>query len=232
MAKPEKSTSARARKAGDDSYNARRRYLRSAERNLKAAEKSSGATAARYRAIAKAELENALETYDPSNKQAYSKKISLIANDLNVDLSEVRRSQVTRLQDGKYVPESVDTLRKRQKKAISESEAALASHDEEAIRERNARILLSDDTIGRRIMAGFVDVWYEKAMDFVTGKLDRSKILPAIFEFLKVDNIADMLEKLERAIGNALYSRGENGDMYETVKLTIQSKIADNSLVE
>ena len=57
---------ARARKRGDDATNARKRYYRSAIRNLKRADKLTGAAAERYRLLARRDFENALRTYDPS----------------------------------------------------------------------------------------------------------------------------------------------------------------------
>lgn len=208
------------KEGGDNAYNARRRYYRSAERNLKKAEESSGANAARYRAIARQDLENALNTYDPSApKQKISKPIRNLASKMGIDLEGQRTDFIA-------------ATPKQRRRAIDKSTQALESslQDPNVRREREARALLNDSSIGRRIIGGFVDVWRDEATDDDTGMIDKSKILPALFDYFNVDNLADMLEKVEGILGDMLYADEDSDAMYEAVKIMIQIKTADNSV--
>lgn len=210
---------ARKGKSSDSAYNARRRYYRSAQRNLEKAEKSSGANAARYRAVARQDLEDALNTYDPSApKQKISKPIRDLADKFGIDIDAQR---------GEFIA----STEKQRKRAISKSVETLEGvlQDEEIRREREARALLNNPKIGRRIIGGFVDIWREQAIDEM-GKIDNSQILPALFDYFEVDNLADMLEKVEQIIGDMLYKDEDSDAMYEAVKILIQIKTADNTI--
>ena len=218
------SKGARARKAGDDAYNARRRYQRSAERNMKKAEQSSGATAARYRQLARDDLDKAMETYDQSTTQNFNKTISNLANQLGVDLSQQRR----RIQSMKK-----GTVEKLRESAISEekSRTRLVAYieDDEARRQAEARQIINSK-IGSRIIGGLVDVWKDKATISTDSGLevDNRKILPALFDYFNVDNLADMLEKVEQIIGDKLYGNEDSDAMYEAVKIMLQKHTATN----
>ena len=213
---------ARAKKAGDASYNARRRYYRSAERNLKKAENSSGATAARYRQLAKQDFQDALGTYE-NDQQKLSKPMQQLGEKLGVNAEEMRARKVGDMETSKS-----DATRNR---LISSSTNVLEKNlsNEDVRREREARALLNNDKIGSRIMGGLVDVWKDKATVTVVDesgieyqKIDNSKILPALFDYFEVDNLADMLEKVEKIIGDKLYKDEDEDTMYEAVKLMLQ----------
>lgn len=225
--------SARKRKPGDVATNARKRYYRSAERYLDKAKSSVGAAAARYRQLAKKELDNALDTYAKKTTQKFSKPIQRLANELGVNLEE-ERSKLKSLTD--------DYAEKIRSRAIdlgegSRSSKSLASSrtDAEKLRQSEARTVLNSP-IGSRILGGFVDVWKESATvtDDVTGatQLDRSKILPALFDYFKVDNLADMLEKVEGIIGDKLYADEDSDAMYEAVKIMLQNRtVTTNNVI-
>lgn len=210
----------RPRKTGDTSYNARRRYFRAAERDLKKAEGMSGASSARYRQLAKQNFMEALSTYDPSTTQKFSRPMLKLANEFGLDLDQYRKSQ----------DKIKDDFRKR---AIEESGSVLERNlrNDAIRREREARALLNDDRIGSRILGGFVDIWREDATveDPESGmlKVDNTKILPSLYEYFGVDNLADMIEKVEEIVGDKLYSDADNDTMYEAVKLMIQVKVAE-----
>lgn len=213
MARPRKEKS-------DTSYNARRRYYRSAERNLKKAEKASGANAARYRALARQDLEDALNTYDPdAPKQNISKPIRNIAAKLGIDIEAQR---------GEFIA----ATEKERARAVERSEYALEGvlSNEAIRREREAYQLLNNPLIGRRIIGGFVDIWRDEFTG-ESGKFDKSKIIPVLFDYFKVNSLADLLEKIEKAIGEDLFKiTGDADVMYETVKILIQTKVADNTI--
>ena len=215
---------ARAAKAGDEAYNARRRYQRSAERNIKKAEQSSGATAARYRQLARDDLDKAMETYEQGTTQNFNKTITNLANELGVDLQQQRR-RMQSMRKGTY-----DKLRKS---AISEekSRTRLVANieDDEARRQAVARQILNSK-VGSRIIGGLVDVWKDEATVSTDRGLevDNRKILPALFDYFKVDNLADMLEKVEQIIGDKLYGDEDSDAMYEAVKVMLQKHTAMN----
>ena len=225
---------ARAGKTGDTYYNARRRFVRSAQRNLKKAEQSSGITADKYRTIAANDLQKALDTYEQGTTQNFSKPIQKLASVLDVNLGQARQ----RLKDMK-----ANTATRLRNLAEKQSTERLAGNldDAETLRQAEAKAVFSSD-VGSRIIGGLVDIWKDKASHVVTrydkdGKpykkteVDKKKMFDAIFDYLGVDNLADALQKMEQAIGDRLYGDGETDTIYETVKLVIQSKVADNTLV-
>lgn len=216
------------RKTGDDATNARKRYYRSAERYLKRAEQATGATAARYRQLARQDLDNALNTYSKSTTQRFSKPIQKLANDLGVSLDQERQKIKSR---------SDEYAEKTRKAAIdlgagSASAKRLASSmdDAEALRQGEARAIMNSP-IGHRILGGLVSVWEDRAtIEDESGKLivDQSKIYPVLFDYFNVDNLADMLEKVEEIIGDRLYADEDNEMMYESVKLLLQNHVLTN----
>lgn len=211
--------SRRNRERSDNAYNARRRYYRSAERNLKKAEGATGANAQRYRALARKDLENALDTYDPTApKQKISNPIKNLASQLGIDI-EAQRA------------EFISASEKERERAISKSYGKLESalQDENARREMEARELFNNPQVGSRIIGGFVDVWRDKFLGD-EGEFDKSKIIPVLFDYFEVNSLADLLDKVESIVGDMLYAQDDSGIMYETVKILIQTKVADNSI--
>lgn len=221
------------RKTGDDATNARKRYYRSAERYMKQADESTGATAARYRQLARTQLDNALNTYSKSTTQKFSKPIQKLANDLGVSLEEERKRIQSR---GDEYAEKIRSAAIDLKEG-SRSAKALARSitDDETKRQDEARVVLNSP-IGSRILGGLVDVWQDEAtIEDESGELtvDQSKILPALFDYFEVDNLADMLEKVEEIIGDKLYADEDSDAMYEAVKILLQTHVAsDNSVTE
>lgn len=213
----------RASRDGDVATNARKRYYRSAERNLKKAENSSGATAKRYRELARQDFQSALSTYDSSTTQRYSKPIQRLAKEFNYDLEGNRDKRLKK-----------DS--KKRKDVIARSDLAKESvlQDPDIRREREARAIFNNPSISSRIMGGLVDVWRDGAV--VVGEdgmliADKTKRIEAIFKYFNVDNYADLLDKIEKITGEKLYmNEGEYSD-YETVKMLLQSYVADNALV-
>ena len=214
-------TAARAKKAGDQFYNARRRYQRAAERNLKKAEQTSGATAARYRNLAKQDLNKALSTYDPNSRQQFSKPIQRLADELNVDL-EQRRAEIRATDSGR----AAETRKALEQSSTSRLAGATESAEE--LRQAEAKALMNSN-IGHRIIGGFVNVWRDAST--ISGKVDKTRMMREIMDYMGVDNLGDLVQKLEDTLGELLYSGDDSDVFYEVVKLTIQNKIADNTLV-
>lgn len=202
---------ARARKAGDAAYNARRRYGRQAQRYLKKAGQTSGASAERYRALAREAYENAMATYDPKQKQKISSRLIDVGRELGIDTQGARSEFITKIGE------------QRKQELIEKSKQALESalQDPEKRREREARILLSSTSVGHKIMGGLVDVWINAD--------DREQ---AILNYFGVDNLASVIDILEQKIGDALYSSDDIGATYAIVALQIQNAVADNTLIQ
>lgn len=208
---------AKRNKQADEVYNARRRYTRSAERYLDKAEASSGATAGRYRQLAKTNYQSAVALYgdNPSRKSAGIKR-------LEAEFGFYEEKTSSRKLDD-YVSQSYFQL-----------ESNL--NDESVRREQEARALLNDDTIGSRILGGLVDIWKDNATvtdDNGMTRVDNKKIVPALLDYFKVDSLADMIAKLEESIGSSLYDlKGNLEDVYEYVRIVIAEKVRDNTLVQ
>ena len=219
------------RPTGDTATNARKRYYRAAERYLKQADSASGATAARYRALARQELDNALSTYSKGTTQKFSKPITKLANDLGVSLTQERQRIKSRTdkQAEKLRASAIDLSGKSAARLVSNKPTA------EQLRQDEARAILNSP-IGSRIIGGLVDVWKDDVT--VTGDdgeltIDQRKILPALFDYFEVDNLADMLDKVEEIIGDKLYSDEGNENMYEAVKIMLQIHVMnDNSVTQ
>lgn len=217
----------RAPRKGDASTNARKRYYRASERYLKKAEQSSGATAKKYRQLARQNFDDALATYDPSNTQRYSKSIQKLAGVFGVDIE--RRRELPR--DESAREREVGIRAKRQRRVIAESGSVRESdmQDEDARREQEAQTLFRSSEIGRRIIGGYVDVWrdYATVTDPETGerRIDTKRIFKALFAYFNVDNLPDLIEAVEDDVGETLYEMGNDDEIYEVVKLTIQNKV-------
>lgn len=216
------------RPTGDDATNARKRFYRRAESYIKQAKSSVGATAARYMELAKINLDDALKTYSKSTTQKFAKPIQKIANDLGIDLGEERRKIQSR---------SDETAEKIRSRAIdlgekSRSARALRTRTSEQLRQDEATALLNSP-IGKRVIGGTVDIWRDAAtIETEHGfEIDKKKIIPALFDYFKVDNLADLLERIETIAGDKLYRDEQSETMYETVKLLIANHtLSDNSV--
>ena len=213
------------RPTGDEATNARKRYYRAAERHLKKASQLSGASADRERRLAEIQFRHALDTYDPETTQKLSKPMQRLANEFGIDVQR-QREQVQSL-DEKKRAKTYQEIREMRTQAISEEESKKARvknlKDVQTRREYEAQQLFSQQNIAHRILGGTVDVWRDAARNPVTGKIDKSKILPTLFKHFVVDTLAGLLEKIEAQIGDMLYGAGQE-EIYDTVKLTLQLK--------
>ena len=223
-------TKAGQRRAGDTAYDARRQYYRSAERYLDKAQKSTGATATRYRQLAKQDFENALGTYEPGNQQPLSKPMQRLADEFGVDVSQRRAKTLTEQERSNAMD--------RRERLVARSDEKLEKNlkSDQTRRERESRALLNNDEIGSRILGGTVDIWKDKASVKITGetgavsnKVDNTKILPALYDYFKVDNLPDLIGKIEDIAGSALYSTADDYNIYEDVKITIQKHVKANN---
>lgn len=211
-----------AKSDSSQAYNARRRYARAGVRYLKEAESSSGATAARYKQLAKRQYEAALKTYGDKPPQKVSANIKQLQEQFDPGRDITKQGGIRTSDREAYIEQSAFSL-----------QSSMA--DENVRREREARTLLNDDVIGSRILGGLVDVWKDKATVIDENgmtKIDNKRIVPALLDYFKVTNLADMVDKLEETIGSSLYElKGDLEDIYENVRILIAEKVRDNTLV-
>lgn len=125
---------ARARRASDDVYNARRRYRRQAERYLKKAQLVSGAAKRRYERLAEQATEKAVSTYE--NESRIQGAVGKLAQRFNI----TKENQ---------------TQARRRTQNVRQSEQALSRLD---TRENQARSILSGN-FGSLFYAGLIDIW-------------------------------------------------------------------------
>lgn len=224
------SADARDFKVGDDTYNARRREYRAAKRYLDKAYESAGATRDKYRQIAREHFENALDTYDPSTKQDFSAPMKRLAAELGADINKRRSEFVTGGKNAQARQQK--QFEEQRERRISESlySTEKAMQDSEIRREREAGILMSGE-LGRRIMAGLVDVWSDVVSKDNTPAENRRLVEQAVFEYFNVDKWSDVIAALEKSIGESLYKISGNEDFYDVVKTMIQDKVMDNTLI-
>lgn len=211
---------ARQRKAGDTAYNARRREYRAAQRYLKKAHESTGATAERNRVLARSHFESALQTYDPNENQRFSSQIINLAAEFGVDIQGQRTEFIT-------------ADEKKRKRAIERSYESLESElkDEKKRAEREAQTLMNNPAISKRIMGGLVDVWRDKVKPGQSAAENRKGIQQAIFSFFGVDSWAGVLDKLFQTLGDLLFSTSNELETYDVVRIQIQKGIIGNTLV-
>ena len=219
---------ARSRKPGDQAYNARRRYYRAAERYLKQAQNAVGAQVARLKALAENRLRDALNTYDKRTSQRFAKPIQRIASALGIDL-DAERQTIQQRSD-----KEAERIRERYISEQRSKEATSESKDPETLRQREAQALFNTD-VGSRIIGGTVELWQDEASYVAPDgsmKIDNAKILPVLFEKFGVDNLADLIDKMEGIAGEKLYEAPGREEFYESAKITIQTYIANGGALQ
>lgn len=211
------------RPTGDEATNARKRYYRAAERHLKNAQKLTGASAARERKLAEIQFENALNTYDPETTQRASKPMRRLANEFGIDI-EQRRRELSRMPE-KLRDYRIEQAKETRKELISDEQSKRARvknlRDVEKRREYEAETLFGQQNIAHRILGGTVDVWRDAARNPVTGKIDKEKILPALYREYKVSTLGALLNKIENIVGDIIYA-AKSDEAYDVMKLTLQ----------
>ena len=205
---------ARAAKKSDAVYNARRRYVRKAERYMKQADNSYGASRERYINLAKREAEKALSTYE---KEPSFNKLSK------------GLQRITAETGARYSEPSNDA---RRQELISRSRRSLEGNIENR-REYEGRAVMSS-SIGSRIIASLEPIWREFATENpLTGKtsVDRSAASDAIFKHMSAvtgKEITDWLGVVEAfeenpEIGVDLYKEPKNELRYDAVVQAAQA---------
>ena len=205
---------ARAKKASDEVYNARRRYTRKAERYMKQAGSSYGASRERYIYLAKREAEKALSTYEKEPSfQKLSKGLQRVALETDAQFSKPANDA-------------------QRQKLISRSKRSLESNIK-GRREYEGRAIMSS-SVGSRIIAALEPIWRDYAsINPETGKteVDWNEASRAIFEYMSeqggkpINDWLGVIEAFEQnpEIGSDLYKDPKNDIRYDAVVQAAQT---------
>ena len=196
----------REKRDSDETYNARRRYRRQAERFIKKADESSGILKSRYEAQARNATINALSTY--AKGQQPKGRVKQLTEMLGIDAKTVQQVAFAKgMQSGGMSTGLVSRLVQRSKQTLASAET----------RDEMAKEILSTGNVGSRFYGGLVDIW---------GDTPEHREHPnqSILEFFGTDSMMDVIEDLE-AEGIDLYTPDENEDVYKSAQLALQQYI-------
>ena len=196
----------REKRDSDETYNARRRYRRQAERFIKNADESSGILKSRYEAQARNATINALSTY--AKGQQPKGRVKQLTDMLGIDAKTVQQVAFAKgMQSSGVSTGLVSRLVQRSKQTLASAET----------RDEMAKEILSTGNIGSRFYGGLIDIWGD------TPEHRRHPNQP-ILEFFGADSIMDVIEDLEAA-GIDLYTPDENEDVYKSIQIALQQYI-------
>lgn len=196
----------REKRDSDETYNARRRYRRQAERFIKKADKSSGILKSRYEAQARNATINALSTY--AKGQQPKGRVKQLTDMLGIDAKTVQQVAFAKgMQSSGVTTGLVSRLVQRSKQTLASAET----------RDAMAKEILSTGNVGSRFYGGLVDIW---------GDTPEHREHPnqSILDFFGTDSMMDVIEDLE-AEGIDLYTPDENEDVYKSAQLALQQYI-------
>lgn len=196
----------REKRDSDETYNARRRYRRQAERFIKKADESSGILKSRYEAQARNATINALSTY--AKGQQPKGRVKQLTEMLGIDAKTVQQVAFAKgMQSGGVSTGLVSRLVQRSKQTLASAET----------RDAMAKEILSTGNVGSRFYGGLVDIW---------GDTPEHRDHPnqSILDFFGTDSMMDVIEDLE-AEGIDLYTPDENEDVYKSAQLALQQYI-------
>ena len=196
----------REKRDSDETYNARRRYRRQAERFIKKAGESSGILKSRYEAQARNATINALSTY--AKGQEPKGRVKQLTDMLGIDAKTVQQVAFAKgMQSGGVSTGLVSRLVQRSKQTLVSAET----------RDAMAKEILSTGNVGSRFYGGLVDIW---------GDTPEHREHPnqSILDFFGTDSMMDVIEDLE-AEGIDLYTPDENEDVYKSAQLALQQYI-------
>ena len=196
----------REKRDSDETYNARRRYRRQAERFIKKADESSGILKSRYEAQARNATINALSTY--AKGQQPKGRVKRLTERRGIDAKTVQQVAFAKgMRSGGVSTGLVSRLVQRSKQTLVSAET----------RDEMAKDILSTGNVGSRFYGGLVDIW---------GDTPEHREHPnqSILDFFGTDSMMDVIEDLE-AEGIDLYTPDENEDGYKSAQLALQQYI-------
>ena len=196
-AKTNAAKQSRSKTKADEIYNTRRRLRRAAERELRKADNSTGATKNRYITLAKEYIEKSLSTY-AKNTNKISNSIQKVIN---------RIENVKKFEDlkGNYSQKMNEYSRKTLVKNLQD-------------RNQIANNILAQGNIASRLYGGLIDVWqYDMSNKTINEK---------IMNFFNAKDMLEVLEKIEKQ-GIDIYSAPENDNKYMGIALKLQNYAAE-----
>ena len=215
----------RKRKSSDENYNARRRYLRNAERYLSKADATIGAEASRYKALAREFTAKAAELYTRNADIERSGAFNKLSERLGINVSEFMQGR-----------EQTEREKRREETLIRESRETTLPDGGRGMtradiikfrREQEAQAILNSD-VGARIYAGTVEIWTDEMPD-ASGDITRRKsvedINQAIMDYFGMSSMMDVIELLEEKTGISLFSNPESMEKYDLVTLAISRHV-------
>lgn len=185
---------ARKRKTSDQTYNARRRYRRQAERYADRAERTTGNERSRLMTLAQRAFAKAMETYDKATSKIGA-SMARVAARIGADAVLPETRGVAKKDLSTLTAQSMDALKSRE--------------DTRQQRNRQARDLLNTGNIGSRFFAMTKDAWYRED----EYKTPPDQVIPRILEYFGADDIAEVMEQIDDS-GIDLYGAPENDSMY------------------
>lgn len=188
---------ARARKPGDTSHNARRRYIRKAKRLVERAATKVGSTKSRLLIQAADLVSDALSLYESPSK--IGQTVRDFAQSLGIDVDKTKK-----------------TTNKLEVVAESYNELESAKLDPVAKKDREAKALLRHGNIKNRFYGGLVDIW-----EGASTREERNELIKAHFG---AESILDVMRELESVVN--LYKAPTNEEYYEDAKLKIAEYVA------
>lgn len=197
-------------KASDDTYNARRRFIRAATRYLNKSYDTVGTERNRYREMARDAAMKAAELYERKANIKRKGDFGRLVSEFKIDLAE-------------FITDEEPTERRAQRREtlLRESEKVTGKTNIESRREVEARAILNSP-IGSRIYAGLVDVWAKPAIEggAVVNKRTQDDIDALIMDYYGVDSMMDVIEMLERQNPD-LYTDPESLERYHSISTFI-----------
>lgn len=197
-------------KASDDTYNARRRFIRAATRYLNKSYDTVGTERNRYREMARDAAMKAAELYERKANIKRKSDFGRLVSEFKIDLAEFLTDE-----------EPTERQAQRRETLLRESEKVTGKTNIESRREAEARAILNSP-IGSRIYAGLVDVWAKPAIEggAVVNKRTQDDIDSLIMDYYGVDSMMDVIEMLERQNPD-LYTDPESLERYHSISTSI-----------
>lgn len=200
----------------DLNYNARRRYLRNAERYLNKANETIGAEKERYKALARDFTSKAAELYERRADITRSKPFRDLSQKLGINLKEFIQSE----NPTKREQQRIKDLREKSMDLAIYGKGVTKDVREQRIREAEAQAILSSD-VGSRIYAGTVEIWTEELDEGRRKNVD--DINAALMKHFGVSSLMDLIETIEEKTGMSIFSNPESIERYDVVTLAISS---------
>lgn len=205
----------------DETYNARRRFIRTAKNYLGKARDSVGAESMRYRELARDLLTKAASLYERKANITRSKDFTTTAKQLGIDVKEFMRGDDETKREQQRVKRIID-----ESKTWVSGKKMTREQRREWRRSKEAQAILNGP-IGSRIYAGLVDVWAQPTFEDgeLVNRQNVEDINQAIMDYYGVDNMMDVISILEKQMD--IYADPKSLERYDAVSLQIAQGLVE-----